>query len=277
MQVLYSFVFTLNYYFVPNVESDGKQVIACNQRTSSETSAQNFIKLFEDFVENKTISQDFENENEDTISDNEEECDDKENTTGHEKKKVPFYVPLIEKICDRCVHIISNIDPKVRLIVLDIVVQCLRILKPFEDHLLPMAHKLWSPLVERFTDKDVIVTKRSFACLQVMSEICGDFIRVRTLKEVIPKILAFLRSQALISFKKDKASAYRFTIAYQFQIDILCGIGSIAVNLGLRDKDLWPLIVEIMPYLHTYQPLPLQESAINALKEISKLDANSFR
>jgi len=98
---------------------------------------------------------------------------------------------------------------------------------------------------------------------------------VRTLKEVIPKILAFLRSQALISFKKDKASAYRFTIAYQFQIDILCGIGSIAVNLGLRDKDLWPLIVDIMPYLHTYQPLPLQESAMDALKEIAKLDTNS--
>ena len=139
-----------------------------------------------------------------------------------------------------------------------------------------MAHKLWPALVERFRDKDVIVMKRSFSCLQIMSKTCGDFIRDRTVKEVFPRVLSFLRSQSKISFKKDKASAYRFTVGYQFQIDILLGIGQIAVDLDLRDKELWLLIVEIMPYLSTYQPIPLQESAIAALKTISQVDSCSI-
>lgn len=143
------------------------------------------------------------------------------------------------------------------------------------DHLLPMAHKLWSPLVERFKDKDVIVMKRSFHCLQIMSRTCRDFIRVRTIKEVIPRIVSFLRSQSKVSFKKDRASAYRFTVGYQFQMDILSGIGAIAVELDLRDKELWQLIVEIIPYVSTYQPIPLQESAVSALKTISRADVCS--
>ncbi len=138
-----------------------------------------------------------------------------------------------------------------------------------------MAHKLWSPLVERFHDKDVIVIKRAFSCLLIMSQTCGDFIRARTVKEVMPKILSFLKSQSQQSFKKDKASAYRFTIAYQFQIDILSGIGSIAFNLDLREKDLWQIIVEVIPYLNALQPEPLQDSAVVALKKIAELDASS--
>ena len=138
-----------------------------------------------------------------------------------------------------------------------------------------MAHKLWSPLVERFSDKDIIVMKRSFNCLQILSKTCGDFIRQRTVKEVFPKILSFLSRESQISYKKDRASAYRFTIAYQFQIDILRGIGSIAVHLDLKDKEIWQLIAAIIPYLSSYQPVPLQESAILALQIISESDASS--
>jgi len=108
-----------------------------------------------------------------------------------------------------------------------------------------------------------------------MSETCGDFIRARTVKEVLPKIQSFLKTQSELSFKKDKASAYRFTIAYQFQLDILSSIGSIAINLDLNQKDLWQLIVQVIPYLNALQPLPLQESAIVALKKFAELDANS--
>ena len=297
MRVLYSFVCTLNHYFSSNVKLiDNNSTIHSNRRNRFENRAQSLVEQFDHFIKNKKIVQSLDNDSE-PISDNEEEVD--ENETGEtDKKNVPFYVELTEKILDRCIHIMSNTDSKVRLIVLNIVIEGLRCLKPFEglslfidfciplkliyyffnrlsDHLLPMAHKLWSPLVDRFADKDIIVMKRSFHCLQVMSKTCGDFIRQRTIKEVFPKILSFLSSQSKISYKKDRASAYRFTIAYQFQVDILCGIGSIAVDLDLVEKELWQLIVAIMPYLSTYQPLPLQESALIALQTISESDSTS--
>ncbi|XP_054166675.1 TELO2-interacting protein 1 homolog [Oppia nitens] len=281
MQVLQSFVMTLNHYFIENDKLvDNRVVIDRNQRCRTNYMIESFVNDFDEFMKNKLILEDFDKVDE-LIGDNEDndECvvnkDVDDNETDDSKPKVPFYVPLINKICERCVHIISNTDPKVRIIVLEIINECLICLKPFEDHLLPMSHKLWAPLVQRFTEKDIIVVKRSFTCLQIMSQTCGDFIRVRTIKEVMPKILTFLRTQLPISFKKDKASAYRFTVAYSLQIDVLSGIASIAKNLDLRDKDLWPLIVEIIPYLNTYQPLPLQESAISALITIADLDIGS--
>lgn len=117
--------------------------------------------------------------------------------------------------------------------------------------------------------------KRAFLCLLSISETCGDFIRHRTLKEVLPKILSFLKSQAKQSYKKDKSFAYKITIGFKIQLDVLYGIGQLAFNLDLRDKDLWPIIIEIIPYCSIYHPTELQEAALSALKKLSEVDLSA--
>ena len=131
MQVLYSFVCTLNHYFSSNVKLIDNNVMFDSIRQNCfERRAQSFVQQFEDFIKNKKITQSLDIDSE-SISDNELEEQSVDKEDNH-KKDVPFYVLIIEKILERCIHIMSNTDPKVRLIVLNIVIEGLRCLKPFE-------------------------------------------------------------------------------------------------------------------------------------------------
>ena len=140
---------------------------------------------------------------------------------------------------------------------------------------MPLIHVLWAPLVDRFHDKNMIVIKNAFPCLLQMSKTSKDFIRLRTTKEVLPKLLSFLKSQAKLSYKKNDNSGYKFTLAYNIQMDILHGIGHLAVNIHLQEHDLWKVIIFIIPYLNSFQPISLQQAAHDALITLSNLDKNS--
>ena len=138
LQVLYSFVCTLNHYFSSNVQIFGNNVTTDgNRHKYYERKAQNFVNCFEEFIKNRKITQNLDIDSEsicDNEVQNEEEIEESDKTD--DKKSVPFYVGLTEKILDRCIHIMSNTEPKVRIIVLNIVIEGLRLLKPFEGLLL---------------------------------------------------------------------------------------------------------------------------------------------
>ena len=131
MQVLYSFVSTINHYFSSNVKLiDNNLVFDSNRQNCFEKRSQSFVEKFEDFIKNKKITQNLDIDLE-SICDNELE-DQNNEIEDNDKKIVPFYVEITEKILERCIHIMSNTDPKVRLIVLNIVVEGLHCLEPFE-------------------------------------------------------------------------------------------------------------------------------------------------
>lgn len=53
-----------------------------------------------------------------------------------------------------------------------------------ENQLLPVVHKIWSPLVNRFKydNKDSLILRRCFELLCIMAVTARDFITGRTLK-----------------------------------------------------------------------------------------------
>ena len=108
-----------------------------------------------------------------------------------------------------------------------------------------------------------------------MSKTSKDFIRLRTTKEVLPKLLSFLKSQAKLSYKKNDNSGYKFTLAYNIQMDILHGIGYLTVNIHLQEHDLWKVIITVIPCLNSFEPTPLQQAAHDVLITLSNLDKNS--
>lgn len=108
-----------------------------------------------------------------------------------------------------------------------------------------------------------------------MSESCRDFIRARAIKDVLPKIMLFLKKQAKESYKKDMASAYRFTIAYLFQLEGLQGIGYLAKHLNINGPELWMVVNGLLPYLNSWQPKPLQEAALHSFRYFMNLDFNA--
>lgn len=103
-----------------------------------------------------------------------------------------------------------------------------------------------------------------------MAVTSGDFIRSRTLKDILPIITGFLSSSAENSKLKDKNSVYRTSQNYKFQLMLLSELGALAVHINLQEKELHSILVAATPYLSSKQPLPLQVKPI-------KMNFNKFK
>jgi TELO2-interacting protein 1 len=79
----------------------------------------------------------------------------------------------------------------------------LPLMAPHEDQLLPLVHKIWSPLVQRFSlDQNVVVLRLSFELLCVLASTSKSFIRHRCLEQVLPSICQFVEKQATVTQKQ---------------------------------------------------------------------------
>ena len=130
---------------------------------------------------------------------------------------------------------------------------------------------------------------------------CGDFIRTRTIKQVLPHIYSFLKlnyKRSLIcsnkiesnssgqsiadslandsSIKtisiKNSSNAFFFSLDYRLQQLLLDNLGKLAFNIRLSRKDLWPLISNLIEYCNDKQPIELRVAALASLNEIEQLD-----
>lgn len=138
-----------------------------------------------------------------------------------------------------------------------------------------MAHQLWDPLLKRLHGSDLLILKKSFDCLNMMTICSGDFLRSRTVEYVMPKLCSFLRQQSMQSYGKTDSSPYKFTIEYKIQREVLNQIGSFCYHLKVCEKNLWSVIECLLPYISNQQPLSLQEAAKESITIISYVDTYS--
>lgn len=67
--------------------------------------------------------------------------------------------------------------------------------------------------------------------LCTLGETCGDFLRRRVSKEILPKLCSSLEHQAPVSAKA--GPVYTHTMAYKLQLAVLQGLGSLCQQLDL--------------------------------------------
>lgn len=66
---------------------------------------------------------------------------------------------------------------------LQILSEGLNVISNYENDLLPMVHKIWSPLCTKFNNNtDDMVFREAFNVLTIMASSAKDFIRSRSLK-----------------------------------------------------------------------------------------------
>lgn len=75
------------------------------------------------------------------------------------------------------------------------------------------------------------VSLRQVLC--TLGETCGDFLRRRVSKEILPKMSCSLVRQAPISAKA--GPVYTHTLAYKLQLAVLQGLGSLCQRLDLGE------------------------------------------
>ncbi|KAJ3586884.1 hypothetical protein NHX12_013276 [Muraenolepis orangiensis] len=158
--------------------------------------------------------------------------------------------------------------------VLDIVELCVCILREREDELLPMVHNCWPALLRRLTDDDPLAVLRGFQVLCTLGEACGDFLRSRVSKEVLPRLGSSLTRQAPVSARA--GLVYTHTLAYKLQLAVLQGLGALCLRLQLGEADLDAVCDACLPYLSCRQPINLQEACLSVFRHLIQVDPDAF-
>ncbi|CAJ1055307.1 TELO2-interacting protein 1 homolog isoform X1 [Xyrichtys novacula] len=203
------------------------------------------------------------------------ECEDIDDTVSPDvKPELPLHLSITKDVMERCIHLLSDPSLRVRLKVLDVLELCVSVLSEKENELLPMAHRCWPPFLQRLIADDPLAVLRAFRVLCTLGETCGDFLRMRVSKEVLPKLSSSLVRQAPISAKA--GPVYSHTLAYKLQLAVLQGLGSLCQRLDLGEGDLNVVGEACLPYLSCRQPIRLQEASLSVFRHLIQVDPDTF-
>ncbi|KAM6298785.1 TELO2-interacting protein 1 homolog [Aegotheles albertisi] len=186
---------------------------------------------------------------------------------------LPSHAQLAKAVMERCIHLLSDRKLRVRLQVLDVLELCITVLHPHRNHLLPMAHRVWPALVTRLISDDPLAVLSAFKVLCTLAQQCGDFLRQRFSKDVLPKLTSSLLSQAPASARA--GPVYSHTLAFKLQLAVLQGLGSLCEKLDMGESDLNKVADACLIYLSAKQPIKLQEAAQSVFLHLMHVDADS--
>lgn len=190
------------------------------------------------------------------------------------KPEVPAHLTIGKNVMERCIHLLSHPSLRLRLKVLDVLELCVCLLNEKENELLPMVHCCWPAFLQRLTADDPLAVLRAFKVLCTLGMTCGDFLRKRVSKDVLPKLLCSLTKQAPISAKA--GPVYTHTLACKLQLAVLQGLGTLCHSLDLNDGDLDAVCEACIPYLSARQPVELQEAGLTLLRNLIQVDPDAL-
>ncbi|XP_004687008.1 PREDICTED: TELO2-interacting protein 1 homolog [Condylura cristata] len=186
---------------------------------------------------------------------------------------LPVQIQIAVDVMERCIHLMSDKNLKIRLKVLDVLDLCVVVLHSHKEQLLPLAHRAWPPLVHRLTNDDPLAVLRAFQVLRTLGGQCGDFLRSRFCKDVLPKLAGSLVTQAPVSARA--GPVYSHTLAFKLQLAVLQGLGPLCERLDLGEGDLNKVADACLIYLSAKQPVKLQEAARSVFLHLMKVDPDS--
>ncbi|XP_066869221.1 TELO2-interacting protein 1 homolog isoform X1 [Kogia breviceps] len=238
------------------------------------TTAEDIEQFVLNYLKEKDVADgnvlDFDNEEEEQSDPPEV---DENDTDPSMQPPLPVQIQIATDVMERCIHLMSDKNLKIRLKVLDVLDLCVVVLQSHKNQLLPLAHRAWPSLVHRLTNDDPLAVLRAFKVLRTLGGKCGDFLRSRFCKDVLPKLAGSLVSQAPISARA--GPVYFHTLAFKLQLAVLQGLGPLCERLDLGEGDLNKVADACLIYLSAKQPVKLQEAARSLFLHLMKVDPDS--
>ncbi|XP_061217335.1 TELO2-interacting protein 1 homolog [Neopsephotus bourkii] len=275
--VLHSLVTALVQWFGSSCsEEQQQQSTKCQSRTldpgPQAVTARDMEQFFLDYIRQKQIAEG------DVPDSGDEEADEvptlakpePSNCETEGEAPLPSHAQLAKDVLERCIHLLSDGSLHVRLKVLDVLELCVTVLHPHGNHLLPMAHSVWPALVTRLISDDPLAVLRAFKVLCTLAQKCGDFLRPRFSRDVLPKLTSSLLSQAPASARA--GPVYTHTLAFKLQLAVLQGLGSLCTKLDMGKSDLNKVADACLIYLSAKQPRKLQEAAQSVFLHLMAVD-----
>ncbi|XP_028154357.2 TELO2-interacting protein 1 homolog [Diabrotica virgifera virgifera] len=227
---------------------------------------------FSDEIMGKTAEEMYE---EDRLKKEEQLKMDTEEVEEEEYKKPdpPTRIKITVSILKQSLHFLPSSIKSRKILVLDILTDGIEIIKDYEDELLPIVHLIWSPLVSRFDETGLpVVMTLSFKLLMVLARVSKEFIRMRTTKEVLPKILKFMNDLSKDSHLKDRGAQYRYSQNYKFQQIVLRNLAKVLIYLDVADEHVHKTMDCFRLYLSDKQPKALQDAALHFFVCMARYD-----
>ncbi|KYN02179.1 PREDICTED: TELO2-interacting protein 1 homolog [Cyphomyrmex costatus] len=257
---------------------DDTKVIKEDVRDTSNSSEAIILSLLE-YYNAKKIDEKIEDDIEEIESDvnvpdtelPEEINEDYSDSNAKDKsdKNLPTHIKIIIEVMKSCIHFLPLKDVQKSLMAMQTLQEGLPILVEWENELLPLVHQLWHPLIDRFNDENVLIINHAWQLLHVLANVSNDFIRSRTLREVLPSIFQFLDKSSKESINKSSVNIYKFTQIYKSQYELLSTLGIIARLLKLCEHELWQILSNTQSYLSTRQHTALQVCCVKLYKDIA--------
>nr|XP_060627795.1 TELO2-interacting protein 1 homolog [Anolis sagrei ordinatus] len=233
--------------------------------------AMDMEEFFQEYVKQKRVAEGDLSESED--EEQELLLPDGEFEAREEQSRLPLRAQTAKDIMERCIHLLSGKSLRVRLKVLDVLELCVAALSAHENILLPLAHRTWPPLVNRLTNDDPLAVLRAFRVLCVLGAHCGNFLRPRFSKDILPRLATSLDRQAPVSARA--GPVYGHTLAFKLQLTVLQGLGSLCKTLDLGENELNHVASVCLPYLSAKQPAKLQEASCSVFLYLMQMDPDA--
>lgn len=239
---------------------------ACAKPLSKGETLQNeeLAQRIADYKENIKMSETYleTNEAEEIADSNVEEPEPIDDHEVEEDNKViqppPPQVTLVADILDRCTKILpQTTEEKLYVGLMQTICLSVEVLSSHEDIFLPRVHTLWEPLKNQLLGTTHLKQRQAFEIFISLVHRCPDFIRHRAVKEVVPKLVAFLQSQANAS-RGRFSRAHIASQSYKLQKSVL---GALAILVEFLDPpvlDVCKIVQVVSLYLSNQQIPELQ-------------------
>ena len=132
---------------------------------------------------------------------------------------------------------------------LEIVANAISVIEMDRDELLPLVHQSWQPLKLLFQSNNIFIVAKAFQLLHVFARCAKDFIHRRTLTDVFPPILNYLKK--LTTMTKDR-ELQQTLIARQSRLlvkEIVEGLWEFMALLDLTELDIDPIIDQMIDFV----------------------------
>ncbi|XP_058450442.1 TELO2-interacting protein 1 homolog [Malaya genurostris] len=160
----------------------------------------------------------------------EEEPMEPDDTNQTDERKLPSHIAMTIKILTVNFKYLGSGVLEEKIIALQTLNEGIHLLGDHENQLLPMVHQIWFNFAERFADPSPVVVSCAFDLLVSLARLAKDFIRKRTLDDVLPRLNAFMRSNIGADF-----SALQ---TFKLQRKILVHIPELVKWLKLNERQL---------------------------------------
>jgi len=149
-------------------------------------------------------------------------------------------------------------------------------LKTDKKDLLPTIHILWSPILQRFQerDRDLTVLTRVLELIMTIAEFSGDFISRRFIDELWPHLKRKCKEES--ERKTQIGFDFKLSNDFKFRLAILKCISMVLPSIRISSSVVREMTLSTKLFLSSKQPIEIQEEAVNLFKQLIRKDSDTL-